>query len=289
MQHLHDDALTLLALGETATDEEAAHLEQCPRCRADLGSFSRVVTAARRAGAGESDDAALPVTAAPERSSPASSLQAPDPSVWAGIHRELNLGDDLREDPLAAGAHVVPAVPAAAGTPAPAHAAPDTRSETRAASGASVTSLAAARRRRSGTWLAAAAAAVVVAGAGTWGALRAVDPPPGPEVVASTELAPLASYSDTGSAVIDQLPDGRRELVVTASSDAAQGYREVWLLAPDAASMVSLGTMEGTEARFELPADLDLSRYPVVDISDEPYDGDPAHSGDSILRGQLDL
>ena len=97
------------------------------------------------------------------------------------------------------------------------------------------------------------------------------------------------AYSDTGSAVIDRLPDGRRELVVTSTGDDAQGYREVWLLAPDATSMVSLGTMEGTEAHFELPADLDLSRYPVVDVSDEPYDGDPAHSGDSILRGELDL
>ena len=277
MQHLHDDALTLLALGETATEEEAAHLEQCPRCRADLGSFSRVVTAARRAGAGEYDDAWPAGTAAPERRSPASRLPAPAPSVWAGIHRELNLGDDVRQDPLTAGA---PSTPAAATSSA---------ADKHAASGASVVSLAAARRSRTRTWLAAAAAAVVVAGAGTWGALRAVDPVPGPELVASAELAPLASYSDTGSAVIDQLPDGSRELVVRSSSDAAQGFREVWLLAPDAASMVSLGTMEGTEARFELPADLDLSRYPVVDISDEPYDGDPAHSGDSILRGQLDL
>ena len=263
MQHLRDDALTLLALGEIATDEEATHLQQCPRCRADLGSFSRVVTAARQAGARADDDGGLADGATGDESSLVEPLQNPDPSVWAGIHSELNLSEDLRQDPLSDGNHHLP--------------------------GSSVTSLDAARRRRTGTWLAAAAAAVVVAGAGVWGAVRALDPTPGPEVVASAELAPLASYTDTGTAVIDQLPDGRRELVVTSSSDAAQGYREVWLLAPDAASMVSIGTMEGTEAHFELPADLDLSQYPVVDISDEPYDGDPAHSGDSILRGQLDL
>ncbi|WAP52985.1 anti-sigma factor [Arthrobacter sp. ATA002] len=275
MQHLHDDALTLLALGEPSTDEETEHLEQCPRCRADLGSFSRVVAAARQAAAGESgDDLELPDSGAVS-GAPGVTLPAPDPSVWAGIHRELNLGEDLRQDPLA--------VP---GATAVSRAAVDATDASNA-SGASLSSLAAARRRRTGTWLAAAAAAVVVAGAGVWGAVRAVDPPP--EVVASAELAPLASYSDTGSAVIDRLPDGRRELVVTASSDAAQGFREVWLLAPDASSMVSLGTMDGTEGRFELPADLDLASYPVVDISDEPYDGDPAHSGDSILRGQLDL
>lgn len=260
MQHLPDDALTLLALGETATDEESAHLDGCLRCRADLGSFSRVVTAARRAGT-DADGAGWTGADAFGSETSGASLQPPDPAVWAGIHRELNLDEDLREDPISGGA------------PAP----------------ASVASLGAARRRRTGTWLAAAAAAVVVAGAGTWGTLRALDPAPAPEVVAAAELSPLASYTDTGSAVVDQLPDGRRELVVTASSDTAQGFREVWLLAPDAASMVSLGTMEGTEGHFDLPADLDLTRYPVVDISDEPYDGDPTHSGDSILRGQLNL
>ena len=275
MPHLHDDALTLLALGEAPTEEESTHLELCPTCRADLGSFRRVVTAARQAGAEEPGTAAA-------ADADHSGLQPPGPDVWAGIHRELNLDDALRNDPLASPnafaadatdpARPSPKAAAAAGTPQ-----------------GNVRPLAAARHRRRGAWLAAAAAAVVVAGAGTWATLRAVEPDPGPEVVASAELSPLPAYSDTGSAVIDRLPDGRRELVVTSTGDDAQGYREVWLLAPDATSMVSLGTMEGTEAHFELPADLDLSRYPVVDVSDEPYDGDPAHSGDSILRGELDL
>jgi hypothetical protein len=34
---------------------------------------------------------------------------------------------------------------------------------------------------------------------------------------------------------------------------------------------------------------LDLRDYPVVDISREPLDGDPAHSADSISRGELQL
>lgn len=254
MQHLHDDALTLLALGEPATDEERAHLDACPRCRADLGSFERVVSAARLAGAVQEDGAT-----------------APDPSVWENIHRELNLDESLREDPLA-----------------PAHGQKTPPAVRPAGSMASVTSLAGARRRRTAAWLAAAAAAVVVAAAGTWGTVRQINQP-GPEVVASVDLAPLAAYTDTGSAVVDQLPDGRRELVVTSTSSEARGFREVWLLAPDASSMVSVGIMDGTEGTFELPADLDLKQYPVVDISDEPDDGNPAHSGDSILRGQLDL
>ncbi|MCC3265369.1 anti-sigma factor [Arthrobacter gengyunqii] len=291
MQHLHDDALTLLALGEEASDEECAHLDLCPRCRADLGSFQRVVAAARLAGAadnGSADggaaangDGAAPVPESSDRGEPATTHQAPDSSVWENIHRELELDEHLRPDPLAT---------PVSSSPSPPTDLPSSKPGAPAGSSAPVASLSAARqRRRRGPWLAAAAAAVVVGAAGTWGALRAVDPNPGPEVIASVDLSPLASYSDTGSAVVDRLPNGQRELVVTSSSNAAQGYREVWLLAPDAGSMVSLGTMDGTEGHFVLPEDLDLSQYPVVDISDEPYDGDPAHSGDSILRGKLDL
>lgn len=284
MQHLHDDALTLLAMGEAATDEERAHLEACPHCAADLGSFRRVVSAARLTGAASSDDTDNDGTSSAGETGangPVFTLQAPNSAVWDNIHRELNLDDSLRADPLAASGSSSPDSSDVSGDVP----------ESAAGSGAPVASLSAARRRRrrTGSWLAAAAAAVVVAAAGTWGALGTLDSQPEPQVIASVELSPLASYSDTGSAVVDRLPDGNRELVVTSSSDAAQGYREVWLLAPDAASMVSLGTMEGTEGHFVLPQDLDLSQYPVVDISDEPYDGDPAHSGDSILRGQLEL
>jgi hypothetical protein len=38
-----------------------------------------------------------------------------------------------------------------------------------------------------------------------------------------------------------------------------------------------------------VPAGIDTGEYDLVDISEEPYDGDPTHSGDSIVRGQLDV
>lgn len=292
MQHLHDDALTLLALGEEATEEERAHLEACPRCSADLGSFRRVVSAARLAGASTADDDAS-TAGATGAAGQTSTLQAPDSSVWENIHRELNLDEELKPDPLsapvAARASAPPASPSASSSAAASSNASSSIAAAGAGSPVSFLDAARRRRRRTAAWSAAAAAAVVVAAAGTWGALGTFGSDPKPVAIASVELSPLASYSDTGRAVVDELADGKRELVVTASSDAAQGFREVWLLAPDATSMVSLGTMEGTEGHFVLPQDLDLSKYPVVDISDEPYDGDPAHSGDSILRGQLDL
>ena len=36
-----------------------------------------------------------------------------------------------------------------------------------------------------------------------------------------------------------------------------------------------------------LPAQVDVGEFPVVDVSIEPADGDPAHSGDSVVRGTL--
>ncbi|MEY2964964.1 MAG: hypothetical protein RLZZ228_777, partial [Actinomycetota bacterium] len=63
---------------------------------------------------------------------------------------------------------------------------------------------------------------------------------------------------------------------------------EVWLLAPDASSMIALGTLGPDErAVLPLPAGISLADYPVVDISAEPYDGDPTHSTDSVVRGTL--
>ena len=56
---------------------------------------------------------------------------------------------------------------------------------------------------------------------------------------------------------------------------------------PDVSGLVSLGTLDGTSGRFDLPAGLDLTQFSVVDVSEEQFDGDPAHSGDSIVRGPL--
>lgn len=273
MQHLHDEALTLLALGEEPTPEESEHLRACACCSEELESYRRVVSIGRATAPAEAGNRA-PAT-------------YPPASVWAGIHRELGLSNAVRQDPGQGQGQSQdqgqdrgqdPSRPGPA------------REETRRSAEADVVPLAGRRRRRRPTgrvWLAAAAASAVVAGAAVWGFVDTLNQ--GPETLAAVELAPLPAYSESGRAEVDELPDGRRELVVEASGTDAAGYREVWLLAPDASSMVSLGTMEGTEARFTLPADLDLAAYPVVDISDEPFDGNPAHSGDSILRGQLEL
>jgi len=51
------------------------------------------------------------------------------------------------------------------------------------------------------------------------------------------------------------------------------------------ASVGALGTH--TTEEFTLPPNVDVRRYSLVDISAEPNDGNAAHSGKSVLRGEL--
>ncbi|GAC1511248.1 MAG: hypothetical protein NVS1B16_02020 [Pseudarthrobacter sp.] len=191
----------------------------------------------------------------------ASSLEVPGPQVWAGIHRELGLSQAVQEDPLAAPAEqpTTPRQPTAR----------------------------AARRRtpawwqRPGTWLAAAAATLLVAGATLWTLNQA------PQPLARADLTPLAQYSATGSARVVRASDGSRRLEVKVSKDEAKGYQEVWLMAADHSRLVSLGVMNSDSGTFEVPASLQLADFPIVDVSDEPLDGNPAHSTVSIVRGTL--
>jgi hypothetical protein len=52
--------------------------------------------------------------------------------------------------------------------------------------------------------------------------------------------------------------------------------------------MVAIGTLNpGETARFTLPAGMDASAFPVVDVSVEHFDGDAGHSATSVSRGVL--
>ena len=76
---------------------------------------------------------------------------------------------------------------------------------------------------------------------------------------------------------------------MTLDGPAADGdFREVWLIDREVTRLVSLGVLEGSSGTFTIPTGLDLADFAVVDVSAEPFDGDPAHSGDSIIRGVLD-
>lgn len=221
MAHCEPQTLSLIALGETPSPEDAMHLVTCDSCRQDWESLRSTVEVAR-----DLDD---------------DELLAPPDHVWAAIAEEIS---------------------ADSGTIVPMRS-----------------------RRRVAPWIALAAAVGVVLGGVVGASLMRSAPP---DVVASVALEPLADYSTTGTATLEVV-DGTEMLAVDVSGlPATDGYFEVWLLAPDASSMIALGTLgSGESTVLPLPAGVSLADYPVVDISAEPYDGNPAHSTDSVVRGTL--
>ena len=107
-------------------------------------------------------------------------------------------------------------------------------------------------------------------------------------VIEQARLDPLraGAPADGEARVVEA--GGVRELRLSVPGLAARedGFYEVWLLA-ESGQMVPVGALVGGDSRWPLPPGLDVADYPVVDVSLEPYDGDPTHSGDSLLRGTL--
>jgi anti-sigma-K factor RskA len=145
-----------------------------------------------------------------------------------------------------------------------------------------------ARPRRSGGprlgWVlgAAAAAGIVVVGA----VLLATQADDGTDVVAAVDLDDLTGVGASGRAELQVSADGTQLIVQTDGVDAGDGFLEVWVISADVEQLVSLGPLR-PDGRYDLPPGLDPADFPLVDVSVEPIDGDPTHSGDSVLRGEL--
>lgn len=269
MQHLDPESLSLLALGEELGDDAADHLRSCASCAADYVGLRRAVVAAKP---GPLDDTAL---------------ESPGPQVWAGIHSALGLSTAVAADPLGSptsrdsspqSTSQPPPSPVPSGSPTPLLFREEGTARKREPGGGS------GWIRRPGVWLAAAAATVLLAGGVFWSVQQnqpAVTP------LAQAELSPVDQHSATGSARVVEATDGQRSLEVRVDKNEARGYQEVWLIAPDLSRLVSLGVMTSESGTFAVPAGLDLGEYPIVDVSDEPVDGNPAHSSVSIVRGTL--
>jgi anti-sigma-K factor RskA len=110
----------------------------------------------------------------------------------------------------------------------------------------------------------------------------------GDGVIATARLDPLQG-SGTAVAELREAGSGLQlELQLTDVGDPEDRYLEVWLLRSDVSGLVSLGPVTSGGV-YELPPGLDPGEFPVVDVSFEPLDGDPTHSGDSVLRGAFDF
>ena len=137
--------------------------------------------------------------------------------------------------------------------------------------------------QRSKTMMAVAAAAVIAVVAVAVFSTRGGDDT---TVVAVSDLDSLAD-GFAGSAELEQTDDGYRIDLDLAALPDADGYYELWLIKSlETGEMQSLGFIDGS-GEVALPPGLDPAEYATVDISIEPLDGIPTHSGNSVLRGTL--
>lgn len=143
----------------------------------------------------------------------------------------------------------------------------------------------AGRARRPRLLVAAAAAVVVIAAVA--GTVLATSGNDDPSLVASTSLEPLGAAGAGTAELVDDDGDLRLR-VETADIDPGDGFLEVWVIDPEVSKLVSLGPLR-PDGVYDLPAGLEPEQFPIVDVSLEPIDGDPTHSGDSLLRGQLEF
>ena len=251
MQHCTPEQLALAALQEPLPASDAAHLGRCGTCRAEVASLRRAP-----------DLLSVPQLAAPGASVP------PPPRVWDAIAAATGASTSLTNDPGAA--------PVLAADPAPA--AP------REEPGGTVVPF---RSRRRPVLLAAAA---VVAGAVVGAGAVAVVQSTGEdgEAVATVELDLLPDAS--GSADVVVRDDGSRALEIELDAPALDddSYYEVWVIDRSVSGMYPLGAVKPGTQTVEVPDGVDLAEYPLLDVSIEPLDGDPTHSGVSVARGDLD-
>jgi anti-sigma-K factor RskA len=253
-QHCEPEILALRALGEAAgSGADDDHLRTCARCQAELDQLQAVAATSRTV-------------------TPADALQPPPTAVWDRVVDELGL----------------PAGPESAAASEPVHAPADVRK--RDVPAETVTPI----RRGPPRWAVSVAAAVAGVAIGVAGTLlirgssdEATQPAP---VVARATLDPVpaGTVSAAGSATVDEQAAGPVLNVTVADLPGQDGFYEVWLLDSEAQRMLPLGILDADhQGSFALPPGLDLSEFPVVDVSLEPYDGDPTHSSDSVSRGVL--
>jgi Anti-sigma-K factor rskA len=145
-------------------------------------------------------------------------------------------------------------------------------------------------RGRLATGLAGLAAGLIIGIGGTAGVVQLAKAPPA-RVVAQIALLPLPQFPQfpgtTGTAVMRAA--GRQQLIsVTLHAPRQPGFYEVWLLARDGVSMISLGDLNvGQTGLFTIPPGTDLRNYSRIDVSLQPFNGSTQHSETSVVRGSL--
>jgi anti-sigma-K factor RskA len=107
----------------------------------------------------------------------------------------------------------------------------------------------------------------------------------------SATLQPIGSLEPaaSGEAQVDS-SGAKMRIRVSGLSPSGEGdFYEAWMMNAEQ-GLVSLGSFtvgEDGSAQIDVPVPVDAEAFPIVDISLEPADGAPAHSGKSVLRAEL--
>lgn len=140
-------------------------------------------------------------------------------------------------------------------------------------------------RRRHRRYFGVAAMTVVIAGVIGF-SLMTADEPEELAQARPTNAGLTEPYGGAATAVAE-LAGNQQRLVIGFDSPLPDGESlELWLIKPDLSDMTSLGLI-GDNEWYVIPPGIDIFEYSLVDVSIEPDDGDPTHSGRSILRGEL--
>jgi anti-sigma-K factor RskA len=258
VSHTDPEILALRALGETAgTARDAEHAASCAHCRAELARLTEVVRLARDAEPGEA-------------------LQAPPPELWDRIAAAVGTSQALNgaAAPEQAPRQVLEQAQEKAAEPVPARRQPRLGWP----------------RGRLASALVGVAAGLIIGIGGGIGVAQVSQAPPA-RVVARIELSPLPQFPQwqgaAGTAVMRSAAS-QHEIAVTLRAPARPGFYEVWLLARDGISMISLGDLSARHTgTFTVPPGVDLRDYSRIDISLQPFNGSTQHSKTSVVRGSL--
>ena len=128
----------------------------------------------------------------------------------------------------------------------------------------------------------ACALALLAAGAGL-GALLNREGEPSEQVA----LSPVGSLDRSAQGRVSLAGDRVTVRVEGLRPTEAGAFHELWLLGPDQ-RLVGLGSFrvgDNGTATLRLPLPVDPRAFEFFDVSLEPGDGDPGHSGASVLRG----
>ncbi len=281
MSHTDPMIMALRALGETAgTPQDEEHTRTCADCRRELAQLTEIVDLARHTHPGED-------------------LEQPPPAVWDRIAAAVGPTANGAVSPAADS----PVPPEVTGTASPSAVTPrETPGAGNGHRGTAPGSLqgtgtpasrgirAGGRRGRLVTALAGAAAGLIIGIGGTAGIVQ-LTKAPATRVVAQIELSPLPAFPQwqdaTGTAVM-RATASQQLMVVTLHAPQRPGFYEVWLLARNGVSMISLGDLNADHTgTFTVPPGVDLRNYSRIDVSLQPFNGSTLHSKTSVVRGSL--